>query len=106
MPGARTSNKGYLEMSFAAYLELLEWSSRQWRADKRGAIPSNLPPVFERLGIPDSGWMELLRGFRRPVLPGGRSPESMTQEEAKRGRRYLHGMPTSRTAYGGQSSGS
>ncbi|MCY2964968.1 MAG: hypothetical protein NT069_15255, partial [Planctomycetota bacterium] len=28
VPGARASNKGCLEMSFAAYPELLEWSGR------------------------------------------------------------------------------
>ncbi|RPI85331.1 MAG: hypothetical protein EHM42_06790, partial [Planctomycetaceae bacterium] len=37
-PSARASNKGCLEMSLADYLELVEWSGRQWRADKRGAI--------------------------------------------------------------------
>ncbi len=103
VPGARASNKGCLEMSFAAYLELLEWSGRQWRADKRGAIPGNLPPVFERLGVPEAGWMELLRGFDGRFRRVAGSPESMAEEAAKRGRRYLHGMPTSRAAFGGQS---
>ncbi|MCY2963986.1 MAG: hypothetical protein NT069_10135 [Planctomycetota bacterium] len=103
VPGARASNKGCLQMSFAAYLELLEWSGRQWHADKRGAIPGNLPPVFERLGIPEAGWMELLRGIDGRFRRVAGSPESMAQEALKRGRRYLHGMPTSRAAYGGQS---
>ncbi|MCY2963251.1 MAG: hypothetical protein NT069_06285 [Planctomycetota bacterium] len=51
------------EAAIAAYLKLLGWSGRRWRADKRGAIPSYLPPVFDRLGIPEAGWIELLRVF-------------------------------------------
>ena len=88
---------------FAAYLELFEWSGRQWRADQRGAIPGNLPPVFERWGIPEAGWMELLRGFDGRFRRVAGSPESMAQKAAKRGRRYLHGIPTRHAAYGGQS---
>jgi hypothetical protein len=53
VPITRASNRGCIEMSFASYLELLEWSGRQWRGDKRGAIPGNLPPIFERLGLPE-----------------------------------------------------
>ncbi len=47
--------------------------------------------------------MELLRGFDGRSRRVAGSPESMAQEVAKRGRRYLHGMPTRRAAYGGQS---
>ena len=35
--GRRCSDKGFLPMSAAAYAELLDWTARQVRADKRGA---------------------------------------------------------------------
>ena len=37
--------------SFHDYLELVDWSGRAIRADKRGAIPSDLPPILIRLNI-------------------------------------------------------
>lgn len=49
--GRRASDKGLLEMPLTAYLELLDWTGRQIRGDKRGAIPASLAPILERLGL-------------------------------------------------------
>ena len=49
--GSRASDKGFLPMSVANYLELLDWTARELRADKRGATPQSAAPIFERLGI-------------------------------------------------------
>ena len=78
---------------------VVTWLSRVGRADTRGAIPGNLPPIFERLGLPEEGWLELLRGFHGRFRRAAGRPESMAWEAAVRGRRYLHGMPTCRAAY-------
>ncbi len=53
VPSARASNKGCLPMPFAEYLQLLDWTGRQLRSDKRCAIPEDLAPVFERLSLSD-----------------------------------------------------
>ncbi|RLT05948.1 MAG: hypothetical protein DWI22_12945 [Planctomycetota bacterium] len=46
-PVRRASNKGCLSMGLGDYLQLLDWTGRQIRSDKRGAMPANLEPVFE-----------------------------------------------------------
>jgi hypothetical protein len=33
------------------YFMLLDWTGRELRADKRGAIPEHLAPIVERLGL-------------------------------------------------------
>ncbi|MGH8372328.1 MAG: transposase, partial [Gammaproteobacteria bacterium] len=33
------------------YLELVDWSGRAIRTDKRGVIPDHLPPILTRLSI-------------------------------------------------------
>jgi len=33
------------------YLELIDWAGRVVRSDKRGSIPSDLPPMVTRLGV-------------------------------------------------------
>ena len=52
-------------MSFVEYLKLMDWTGRQLRSDKRGAIPSDLAPILERLCISDGGWMQLMGRFSR-----------------------------------------
>ena len=53
---------GYSVMS---NLMLLDWTGRELRADKRGAIPEHLAPIVERLGLNQSNWVETVRGFGR-----------------------------------------
>ena len=38
------------------YLELVDWTGRILRDDKRGAIDARLPPIIQRLGIETSAW--------------------------------------------------
>ncbi len=38
----RPSGRGFLHLSLDEYLQLLDWTGRQFREDKRGAIPANL----------------------------------------------------------------
>ena len=48
---ARISNKGYLSISFEAYLQLMDLVGRMIRPDKRGSIPKELPPILARLQL-------------------------------------------------------
>ena len=45
------------------YLELVDWTGRQLRDDKRGAIDANLPPILERLAIEPQHWLYMSRHF-------------------------------------------
>ena len=63
--GQRASDKGYLNMSFKDYLQLLEWTGRQGKLEKRGAIPNHLAPILQRLGLEPSMWCDLVWQFRR-----------------------------------------
>ncbi|MGD8592441.1 MAG: transposase, partial [Gammaproteobacteria bacterium] len=39
------------------YIALVDWTGRANRDDKRGAIPRNLAPVFERLNMDSDDWL-------------------------------------------------
>ena len=47
----RVSNKGFLPITCAQYLTLLDSIGRLLRQDKRGNIPHDLPPILDRLQI-------------------------------------------------------
>ena len=60
------SNKGFLPMTRDQYLSLLDTVGRVIREGKRGAIPAELPPILERLGIDPGRWLDCLsEAFRR-----------------------------------------
>jgi hypothetical protein len=99
VPSCRASNKGCLPITFADYLTLLDWTGRQLRADKRGAIPANVVPILERLKITDDVWMELMRRFRRMFRRAAGRPQSMQQERERRGCRLMQGIRNSRSVF-------
>ena len=48
------------------YLELVDWTGRILREDKKGYIPENLPPILERLNMDPKHWLYLSRHFESP----------------------------------------
>ena len=45
------------------YLELVDWTGRHLREDKRGAIAANLPPILDRLGMQPKHFLYMSRHF-------------------------------------------
>lgn len=54
-----------LQFKLEDYLNLVEWTGRVLRDDKRGAINENLPPVLQRLRITEEQWSTLTQGFEK-----------------------------------------
>ena len=83
-PGPRrASRKGASAISFARYLELLEWVGQTVRSDKRGSIPAGLTPILSRLGLSAT---ELLSGLWEFGGPSQRSelfPSIASQAEVR-----------------------
>ncbi len=87
----RASLKGFLSMSLVEYLELLDWTGRQLRRDKRGAIPSHLAPILVRLGVDSEGWCDLVKKFGKLFKRAAGKADSLAREATRRGVGYLHG---------------
>jgi hypothetical protein len=84
--GSRASDKGFLPMSVAAYVDLLDWTARQIRSDKRGSTPDSLAPVFERLRISDEVWCGLVKDFGRLFYAVAGRPHSVDSHRSRDGR--------------------
>ena len=52
-------------MTTEDYLELLDWTGRQIRFGKHGAIPGELAPILDRLNVIDATWIESIIDFRK-----------------------------------------
>ena len=50
------------------YLELVDWTGRAVRDDKRGAIPPDIESVLETLGFDEATWLEGIKLYGRPIF--------------------------------------
>ena len=55
-----------LPFKYTDYLELVDWTGRNLREDKRGAIPGNTSDILTRLNIDTRNWLYLRRDFESP----------------------------------------
>ncbi len=87
--GDRCSNKGFLPISTADYLSLLDWTARQTRADKRGSTPQQFAPLFDRLGISAEIWYRLVKDFGKLFSVVAGQPQRIDEHRSKsNSRRY------------------
>ena len=57
-----TGNKrDSIPFSLSDYLQLMDWTGRSIRRDKRGAIDTSLPPILARLNIDKAAWIETMQ---------------------------------------------
>jgi len=62
----RTDMPTGIPFRLSDYLELVDWSGRILREDKKGAIPAELPAILQRLQIDARHWCYLTRNFEHP----------------------------------------
>lgn len=59
----RCSDKGFLNMTAAEYLQLIDWTARQLVPGKPGATPQSIPPLLQRVGLQPTNWTEVVCQF-------------------------------------------
>jgi hypothetical protein len=96
----RASNRGYLDVSLAEYLSLLDWTGREIRSDKRGSIPADLAPIFERLRINGELWVDAICNFSRWFKAAVGRAEKLAEEASRAGRQFIQGTSRCRAVFG------
>ncbi|GAB1262625.1 transposase [Aurantivibrio plasticivorans] len=74
------------------YLELVEWSGRIIREDKRGFIDQDLPPILERLCIAPEQWLTLTTQFEQQCKTLAGEANRMREAAAMMGYRRTPGL--------------
>jgi len=89
---------GYTERD---YLELVDWAGRAVRADKRGAIPSHIPPILNRLGLDPGRFLHHMTGKSKLThhLTAIGSLDRMQALAKKMGQSFLKGNGLARQLY-------
>jgi len=99
-PAKRASNRGFLPITLDEYLDLLDWTGRQVRADKRGAIPDNLLPILRRLQVNADAWIDTIEQFGRHFRRAVGRLSSLTALAHARGKCWFQGVTASKLAFG------
>ncbi|WP_175487807.1 transposase [Microbulbifer thermotolerans] len=75
------------------YLELVDWSGRCLRENKRGTIDEQLPPILERLQIDPRHWLYLSRNLESrftSLVGAAHSVRNACQQLGKRWAQGIH----------------
>jgi len=88
--GQRCSDKGFLAIVEAEYLEILDWLARDRVAGKRGATPLSAPPVLERLGIEPTLWSTMVKDFGRAFKNVAGTAKSVSEAHSRKTHRKFY----------------
>ncbi len=97
--GPRASDQGFLPVEIKKYLMLLDWTGRELRRDKRGAIPDHLAPILDRLGLERTHWVETVRDFGRMFKRAAGRWSSLAQAAPRCSRRWFQGKSAAQLAF-------
>ncbi|MCA9136512.1 MAG: hypothetical protein KDB00_07130 [Planctomycetales bacterium] len=92
--GVRSSDRGFLNLCWEEYWELLRWTAKQTIRDMTQKVPRRLARKLGELGIDASMWRDLVWGwqkyFGKSVCVGG--PDSMKRHAEECGRHHHRGQ--------------
>jgi REP element-mobilizing transposase RayT len=86
-------------LSVDDYLELLDWTGRQIRDDKRGHISGELRPLLERLDLDVEAWVENVENYGGLFHRVAGKLKRLGELAESSGRAWLHGHDGARRLY-------
>ena len=81
------------------YLQLVDWTGRAVRDDKRGAIPAHIQPIFQRMGLNHEEWLEIVQNFGHRYRLAAGAVDRLQSFGQRLGRYWLQGIGASRRLY-------
>ena len=94
-----TSTMSPLPLNQSDYISLVDWTGRAVRDDKRGAIPAEVRPILEQLGVDQENWVTNTQHFGNRFFRGVGKLNQLKRLAARTGQCWLQGQSRVRTFY-------
>ena len=86
-------------MSLTDYFALVDWTGRAIREDKGGAVPANVTPILEQLGVNQAKWVSNTQHFENRFRRGLGKVNQLKRLAARTGQRWIQGQAQVRAFY-------
>ena len=99
--GAITCEKDDKGICFSPldYFELVDWTGRAIRDDKRGFIPPDIRPILQQLGVQEKNWVRSVKYFGSRFYHVAGAVEKLRDVAVKVDRCWLKGVGSSKLLY-------
>jgi hypothetical protein len=81
-----------LPFKLTDYLELVDWTGRILRDDKRGAIPETTPKILQQMNIDPKHWCYLSKNFESQLKSLVGTSYHIKQAFEQLGKQWVHGI--------------
>jgi hypothetical protein len=88
-----------IPFAFTDYLELVDWTGRALRSDKRGHLSAHQPKILERLGIDGERFITYAARLLKEFGTSVGAPAALVDLCARRQTTYLRGMRAARRLF-------
>ena len=85
---------GLASITTQDYLDLIDWTARLTRADKRGRIEAKEPPVLRKLGLSERQWHQQMLGTETNYWRAIGSAQALIEKAMAMGQGWLKGLGT------------
>ena len=92
-------NEQALAFSLEDYMQLMDWTGRAIRNDKRGYIPETAPPILERLGLSIENWLKFVPAVEKEFTHAIGHREKMVAYAEKFELNWLRGQRWAKSVY-------
>ena len=85
-------DKDAIHYALSDYLELVDWTGRRIRDDKKGFIDSSAPKLFTQLKMDEEDWFDMTQSFERKFAYFAAKPEKLYFHAEEHGSQYYQGV--------------
>lgn len=97
-----SSQQTGIPFHFADYLELIDWTGRAIRHDKKGFIDNQRPKLLNELGIASDAWLSSAKDFRRQYSGISGRWDAMCAFKLQQGGKWCRGKSSSEALHPNQ----
>jgi hypothetical protein len=96
---SNAQRRGILNMTETEYINMVDQMGRVMQQGKRGAIPSEMRPILERIGVKPDEWVDTVCSYESRFYQAVGTEPSLRNYADRIGNRWVHGIKSARKSF-------